>query len=191
MADENKPEGSNVILDRIKNSFFASDMNNIGDYLLKKVVIPSAQDLASNLIDGVFKTASTMKDILIYGEDGKPNIGKRDYAGAFRSPARSTLITSRSIVSSSTGGYFRSGGRYNFDELDFDDLYTARETLVKLVDILETYPCVTVADFLEAANRSSQPVDRNWGWTNLSKAEPRRLTNGRWVLKMPPAQYLK
>lgn len=186
--EEKKVMEAKGVLDRVKNSFFASDMNNIGDYLLTKVVIPSAQDLASNLIDSVFKTATTMKDILIYGEDSRPNSGRRDYTGAFRSPSRSTLITSKS---GTTGGYFRSGGRYNFDDLDFDDLYTAKETLDKMSDILETYPCVTVADFLEAANRSSQPVDQNWGWTSLNKAEPRRLSNGRWVLKLPPVQYLK
>lgn len=178
------------ILGRLKHSFFASDMNNIGDYLLRKVVIPSAQDLASNLVDGLFKTATTMKDILIYGEEGRLNSGKRDYASAFRSSNnRSTIITGGSSVFSQN--YLRSGGRYNFDYIEFEDLYAAKEVLDKLGDILENYPCVSVSDFLEAANRSSQPIDQNWGWLSLNKAEPKRNMNGHWVLKMPPVQYLK
>jgi hypothetical protein len=180
------------VLGRLKHSFFASDMNNIGDYLLKKVVIPSAQDLASNLVDGLFKTATTMKDILIYGEEGRPSSGRRDYASAFRNPnARSTLITSKSSPSNTYQNYMRAGGRYNFDYIEFEDLYAAKEVLDKLSDILENYPCVSVSDFLEAANRSSQPVDQNWGWLSLNKAEPKRNMNGHWVLKMPPVQYLK
>lgn len=198
MADDKFAWGKKVIL-KFKDSFFASDMNNVGDYLLKNVVIPGVQDLASNTVDSIFGTLTNAKDIFIYGEVKARNGRKINYTGAFNSGVkpRSTLITSNSQAATNYRSLApkTSGGRYDFSELAFNNSSACKDILIKMADVLEEYQRVSVADFIEFASEygasiTSQPVDFNWGWTDLSSAYPKRIVGG-WIVSLPPVVYLK
>lgn len=190
VSDTPDIDDSSGIITRIKNSFFAADMNNIGEYLLENVIFPSCKDLASNVVDSVFGNIITMKDILIYGEArGKAKQTKHtDYSGVFRksNEARHTTI----ISSSSKPVSINYGGRYDFSARTFDYLDDAKSVLLELCDILEEYDAVTVANFCDLANLPTKPVDYKWGWTNLSSAKV-KPTGSKWYIDMPKPIYLE
>lgn len=195
MADEKFAWGKKVI-SKFKDSFFASDMNNIGDYLLKNVVIPGAQDLASNTVDSIFGTLTNAKDIFIYGET-KAHNKRVNYTSSFASgnKPRSTLITSKSGTNYRSLAAKSAGGRYDFSEVRFTNSAACSDILQKMTDVLDEYQRVSVADFIEFASEqgasiTSQPVDFNWGWTDLSSAYPKRAVGG-WIISLPPVVYLK
>ena len=66
-----------------------------------------------------------------------------------------------------------------------------------MTEILDQYPIVTVADFLDICTseyqkdvqvfnvRSSEPTDHNYGWNDLSTAKVVPTWNGDFVIKFP------
>ena len=182
--EEQEPSG---ILSRVKNSFFAADMDNIGNYLLETVVYPSCKDLASNLVDSVLGNIITMKDILIYGEtkNHSRNKGYTNYSGVFRGSAsnqNSTIIHSSNAI--------RRGTSYDLSAITYDYLDDAKSVLNEICSILLDYDAVTVANFLEASNLTPKPIDYKWGWTNLATAKIRPI-GSEWYIDMPKPIYLE
>lgn len=194
--DEEKVGFGRKLFNKFKDSFFAADMNNIGDFLLKEVVEPSAKDLASNIIDSTFMTLTNAKDIFIYGEaKARPGGVRPNYKGAFSNPSarRSTVISGSKQV----GGIVERGGRHCFDNIFFPGgLKDCNDVLFEMAQAMDEYQRVSVAEFLEIAAEYSkdvpiiQHVDYNWGWTDLTTAAPKRVTGG-WIITLPPVVYLK
>lgn len=188
-AEEIKSTG---FISRIKNSFFAADMNNIGEYLLENVIVPSCKDLASNVVDSVLGNVISMKDILIYGEaKSRTKQAKRtNYTNAFRGGASTSSATSTNSSTIIRSSSIHAGGKYDFSANTFEYLDEAKAILLELSDILEEYDAVTVANFCDLAMIQTKPVDYKWGWRNLSSAKVRPI-NGRWYIDMPKPVYLE
>ena len=66
------------------------------------------------------------------------------------------------------------------------------EAVIEQMDgIMETYGMVSVADLYDLVGMSSNCTEYNYGWTNIRNAEPVRLRDGGWMIKMPKAIPIK
>ena len=65
----------------------------------------------------------------------------------------------------------------------------ADEVLGDLMDYIEEYQEATVADYLDLIDKPSDPQDNKWGWTNLSRAQVKRVRN-RYTIDFPRVTYL-
>lgn len=78
--------------------------------------------------------------------------------------------------------------RYGF-VFDFDSRKEAEDTLDKIIDVLETYDVVTVADVLDILGQSSGHQDDVYGWVTSSRFEVYRTNNG-YRLSLPKPSFI-
>ncbi len=156
--------------------FFAKDLEDVGDYLVKQVIIPEMRDAFYSLID-------KGTQMLLYGE--ARNKRSTPGPGTVRVSYNKCYDQSRP-----TEQQTRSRSGMNFDNVTFEEMADAEEVLNQMIDILEDYKSVSVADFCDLANIPDEYTDRKYGWINLSRAEVRRTSGGEYYVKLPKAILL-
>lgn len=79
----------------------------------------------------------------------------------------------------------------NCDDLVFETRKDAEDTLAAMLEIVEKYGCVSLADVYEIAKITSIPYAANkYGWTSLDCGEVIRCRDG-YYIKLPRAIELK
>lgn len=163
-----------------KQSYFSSemikkDLIGIGEYVFKDVLIPTIKKTISEIV-------STGTDMLLYHGDVR----------APKKPNGSSYISYNSYSSNSSYARPRENSRddYRYDDIILDNRGEAEEVLSGMVDILDRYHVVSIADLYDLVGLSSRSTDHNYGWTNLSSASTARVKDG-YLLKLPKAILLK
>jgi hypothetical protein len=82
---------------------------------------------------------------------------------------------------------------HKFDNVFFEGptaLADARDVFNSMVDYLEQYPTVSIAELYEfTGTRSDNFTNGNYGWTNLSTASVKPVRGG-WIIDFPPVELL-
>lgn len=163
---------------KFKDSFISEDIGNVKSYVILDVLIPAAKKAISDIItNGI--------DMLLYGETRHRSEGKRsnvvDYVSYNRySDRRDDDRFSRS----------RSIG-YSYDDIVLESRAEAEAVLNSMVDLIDTYDVVSVADLYDLVGVSGNFTDNRYGWTNLSSASVERLRSGGYILRLPRATTIK
>lgn len=173
--------------EKIKESFFGEDIDNVGDYLLFDVLIPSAKELFDTFL-------TNAKDIILFGEvRDAPSRGRRSgrggyvaYDGYSRRSRRETSSARRA--------------RFDFSYIEFDTLDDIDDVIEEMRDIFTVYNEITVAQYYQSADPDGiriSPTDNNWGWIDIRaftladtrKVRSRNPETGemevKWVLDLP------
>lgn len=171
---------------RFVRTFFSGDVNNLGEYLLKDVIVPMIKDLVFNSIEDALKRS-------MYS-DGRPG-------GSYRGGS-STRYDNRTRVSYDQQYRTVPGGRPTAatssmrrpparqpDATDVDgivlDTYAEAEAVISgLGDIMDHYGSASVADLNDLTMQSSVHTDYNFGWENMQGMKVERY-DGRFVLVLP------
>ena len=83
-------------------------------------------------------------------------------------------------------------GQYYFEDIVLSSKGDAEVVLTQLIDILDEYGQVTIADLRDTVGMSGQYTDRNWGWISLANARTERLRGTQnYILDLPQPIYLK
>ena len=69
----------------------------------------------------------------------------------------------------------------------FSRIIYPEEVLDKMFELLDTYQFVSVADLYDLVGVTGNYTDNKYGWTNLRGAEPVRMRDGGYALKLPKA----
>lgn len=146
--------------------------------IIYDILIPAAKDLVSDMLTGGI-------EMILFGKEG----GRDD--------RRTTRDRGRSYVS--YGNYYGSkrnkrdgysrinrAAAHTFDDLIFDNRQEAEDVLTHMVDILDEYQEIKVADLYDLVGETSTFTDYKWGWENLSSASVARVRDG-YKLKLPKA----
>lgn len=150
-------------------TFFGGDIASIGQYILYDVLIPSAKTVISEIVQSGIEMA-------LFGEAKSRNI-RRDKSRSYVSytdyskPRHSSTIDTRR-------------DRFRLDEIILEHRSDAEQVLDGLVDILDQYDAVSVADLYEMIGMESSHVHNKYGWENLSRAEVLRVREG-YLLSLP------
>ena len=99
-------------------------------------------------------------------------ISYRDYSASSRKDERrSDNYRSRSVL--------------DYDDILFSSKGDAELVLTRLIEALDTYETVSIADFYDLSNVSDIPhTANNYGWDNLSKAYVDRVRDG-YIIRFP------
>lgn len=181
---------------KLRETFIAADISNVGDYIVKEILVPTVKDV---FVNSVRNTVS----MLVYGEPdrgyrkrsdwGGPYI--RDYDGYYNygSYYRDDSRRRRSSIDAGPSGY--SGGGYigtsGNIEIWYPNYSEAIDVLLSLRDGLGTHPSVTLSNLYELSRMSDMitPECSSRGWTDLSAAYVKQ-DGGSGVLILPPTCYL-
>ena len=164
------------------NTFFSESVPNAFEKVLTDVLIPAAKSMFSDAVTRVVET-------VLFGESGSPR-SRRDR-------------DDRSYVS--YGSFHRSSRREERDEprvrtntsrFDPRDIFfrygqEADEVLNKMLDLLEKYDWVTVADFLDLAGVEDESwSNQDWGWEDLRGVRCTHTKDGYQIMLPNPKRLM-
>lgn len=158
---------------KLSETFLEDDGQNVMDYIIYDVLIPSAKETLSNVVtNGI--------EMLLFGESkgsrttrdrGKSRVSYQSYYDDENRRSRS-----------------RGRGRrtcHDFDDIIFDHRGEAEEVLSSLVELIDGYGQATVGDFYDLVGMSGSYTDNKWGWDNLASAYIERARGGGYIIRLP------
>lgn len=160
-------------MSKIKDVFISDDASNVKSYVIMDVLVPAVKKAIKDIVtDGI--------EMILYGDvrhdrDRRSGASYIDYSRAsVRGDDRR-----RDLPAARTG--------YGYDDLELDSRGEAEEVLSRMDELIATYGVVSVADMYDLAGITPNYTDNRYGWTNIRTAEPVRLRNGAYTLKLPKA----
>lgn len=147
--------------------FVRDDVENVKDYVIKEVVIPTIQRL---ILDSITESAS-----MIFGYDKNRKTS---------SSASYVSYESRFSESRNRRTEPRLQKGFEYDSILFESRGEAEEVLDTMCDMLEMYGIVSVSDLYDLAGLDSPYTANRYGWTSLRSAEPARTRDG-YILRLP------
>lgn len=151
--------------------FLAEDIGSVREYLFYDVLIPAIKN-------GIVEMVQNGTEMLFNGRikpKGKP-IGGGGYFAYNR-------------VSSGNGAFQESRpvrSRYSFEDIYLESRAEAEEVLDTMLELLDRYGSVRVADLYELVGVTGNGyTDNNFGWKDLRAASVNRTRDG-YLLKLPP-----
>lgn len=151
---------------------FSENMPSVGDYIMWDVIIPAAKNTITEII-------SNGIEMLLYGETDRSPYLKRDrgrthvsYNSIYDSRKRTRTVPERART------------RHSFDDIVLDSRADGEEVLAGMLELLDIYEVVSVADFYAMVGLDAEWTDNRYGWDNLASAEVRRIRQG-YILDLP------
>lgn len=160
---------------KLMDMFISEDAANIKTYIVMDVLVPSIKKAISDIVtDGV--------SMLLFGGKGSRN-NDRIAAGAPKVSYRNYYDDGRDR----RDGY-SARVRFDYADISFPSRGAAESALSQMIEILDRYPFVTVADLYEMAGleRECPHTANKYGWTKLNTADVVRVSDG-YVIKLPKA----
>lgn len=161
-----------------KNIMAPGDVNNIKDYIIMDILIPSAKKVLS-------EAGRVFIDMLVWGDSGRTRNGSAPYDKvSYNDYGR---YSSNNQQSSAT----RTRSVFGCDDVIVNSRWDAEEVIRTLNDILETYQVVSIATFYDVCGiRDDNYMNNKYGWTSVRNAEVVPTRDGRFAIRMPKAMPL-
>lgn len=164
---------------KILRSFMPQDVGSIGRSMVMEVMLPQLKQTFYNALKNGL-------DTLFWGPGGpKKNsssgIGtKVNYTG-YSNPGKTTSVVNAS----------RPSATMDPEDVHFETKMDAQDVLDTMLEVIETYGEVSLADFLEISGVANDNYTyRKYGWQSLAGSEIRRLGTGEFYIRMPRVKPL-
>ena len=169
-------------LRKFVDNFITDDLNSVKDYWVKDVLVPNIADTIEDLVVGGVRT-------LLRGVSGRRD--RRDGRSYSGSPSfvNYSRYSDRRDDRSNRNDSARRG--YDQGSVVVNSRADAEAVIEQMDGIMDTYGMVSVADLYDLVGMTSNYTDNNYGWTNIRNAEPVRLRDGGWEIRMPRAIPIK
>ena len=153
--------------------FISEDAANVKSYIVMDVLVPAIKKAVSDIVtDGI--------SMILYGGTGgnrsRSSSTSRVSYRSYYDERKDDRRDSRYVV----------GGRFNYDDIIFESRGEAESVRKQMIDIIECYGFVTVADMYDLAGITPPYTSNNYGWVNIRNSEALRVRDG-YVLKLPKA----
>ena len=150
--------------------FSNQDKQDMKDYIVDDVVIPSIKNL---ILDTIIGAATRL------------------FGGSRRSTSVGNKVSYRSCYDDNRivgGGSSRAADRprFDYDEIIYDTRLDAERVRDQMDEVIAKYGFVTVADMYDMANLPQPYTSGKYGWTNIRNAEV-LYHGGGYILKLPKA----
>lgn len=161
---------------RFADIFISEDAANVKSYIFMDVLVPAIKKAVSDIVtDGI--------DMILYGGTGGSDGRSRRKS--------SDKISYRSYYDSRRDGH-QDGprSRFEYDDIVFETRGEAEAVRREMLEVIDRYGFVTVADMYDMADLTAPYTSNNYGWVNIRNAEPVRVKGG-YVLKLPKASPIE
>ena len=157
---------------KLTDIFISEDARNVKSYIFMDVLVPAIKKAISDIVtDGI--------DMILYGGSDSGRKTKPSNSVSYRNYYESP----RSSMSSRNEP---QRSRFDYDDIVFESRGEAELVREQMVDMIERYGFVTVADMYDMADLTSPYTSNKYGWTNIRSAEAVRVRDG-YILKLPKA----
>ena len=158
-------------LTKLADTFISDDAKNVKTYILSDVLIPATKKAICDIVtDGI--------SMILYGGTGRnrknSSISSVSYRSYYDQRDRDRYQSDNPRT--------RTG--YNYNDIILETRGEAEEVLRQMMEMIETYDVVSVADLYDLVGITGQYTDNNYGWTNVRNTEIIRVRDG-YLLKLP------
>ena len=184
-AEENKPDKNiqKVVTGSVKTKknegrkllgmFISEDAGDVKSYVVMDVLIPAIKKAISDIVtDGI--------EMILYGEKGRKSSTRSADRVSYRSYYNDSSRRDRDRDD------YHSSRRFDYDDIIFNSRGDAELVRERMVEVIEHYGFVTVADMYDMAELTAPYTASKYGWTNIRTAEVIRVRDG-YILKLPKA----
>ena len=147
---------------------------DVGSYIVYDVLLPAFKNTLAEMVSGGI-------EMLLFGE---------------RRGSRTDRNRGKSYVSYNTASKQqrpepsqRNRSLHNFEEIVLESRGEAEEVLSRLVDLVDEYGQVSVADLYDLVGTTSNFTDNKYGWLNLGRATVSRVRGG-YLIDLPKTVVL-
>ena len=162
---------------KVAEFFIGEDVANVKSYILYDVLIPAAKNTFLDML-------SSGAEMLFFGETRRGSRTVRDKGRSYinYTPYDKQFRPERDRRDTTNAGVGRP--RHDSNEIILETRGEAEIVLSRLVDLIDDYGLVSVADLYELVGVPSNYMDNKWGWENLSTARVERVRNG-YLIVLP------
>ena len=162
--------------------FLAEDVDDVGEYLVKDLIIPGVKDVFFNFLWALFwGDRRAGPSIGIGGKTAYNKVGQS---------ARIRGIGSGSSKKQEDPEETEALKKLDLNNIAFASQAEAKEVLMAMKMYLDTYPSVPAGYLQELLEESKDWTSEYWGWTDLSDARIRPTSRGGWLLVLPKPERL-
>ena len=158
--------------------FLSEDVGDVKTYLVYDVLVPAIKENIADAINGaigmLFFGEATRRQ---RGRSGSGTGAKVNYGGYFNGGSDRRERIPRSYRSD-------DDRRESVDDILISSRADAEQVLDEMFELLDTYKQVTVADFYDMLDISSEFTDNKFGWTDLRGARV-VPTRGGYRIELP------
>lgn len=186
------PKKQEVVLKEVEkpgNWFYEESGGSVVKYVFKNVFVPTIKKL---VVDAVTNAVN----VWLYGAD---TTTKKTTNSRYSWGGTSNIINYNEVSKNPQPKPVEKVrlSVFDYENVEFKTRGIAELVLTEMCEILDQYPLVTVADFLDICTseyqkdvqvfgvRSSEPTDHNYGWNDLSSAKVVPTWNGTFAIKFP------
>lgn len=178
---------------RLMDTFFRGD-SGVVSYLIREIVIPTAQNLLTDMVTQGIEKA-------VYGEVRTP-ARRSPVRGASQYPVargphvsydrvnQNTIIRGPQTNSTQPQRPVRQTAAVELDDIVLETEFGAQTIVEKLYEAIEDYGAATVANLKELLGETALYTDHKWGWTEGAEFKVRRIRGG-FLLDYPDPADLR
>lgn len=153
--------------------FISEDAANVKSYICMDVLVPAIKKAISDIVtEGV--------DMILYGGTGG---GKRKTSSGNKVSYRKYYDDRRDDRRETS---YRDRNRFDYDDIVFDSRVEAEAVRSEMMDCIERYGMVSVADMYDMAGLAAPYTSSKFGWTSIRTAEVKRVRDG-FIIELPRA----
>lgn len=192
----NKPKS---IGKKFKDVFFGGDLKSAARFAVADILLPGFRDLLFDMLTRSSEAIIGGSKRVIYGE----SVYERRRPPEYRSRILYNNIITRDVYPrdprESRDPRFarersRLPDRYREERPGINDIILAQKedaelVVEQLIDIIDKYDYVSLADFYKLLGWASSAIDFKWGWTYLHNVEIRQVRDG-WLIDLPPLEAI-
>lgn len=167
-------------VEKFAGAFIQDDLDNVKQYIVSDVIIPTIKDTILNTISMFF-----------YGET------RANPRGHVRSSSPMTKVSYTSYFDDKYGTRPTQPKRsvtssgFEYEDLLFDNRGDAELLLQEMENTLERYHTISVFDMYDMAGEVAPFTYQNYGWTSLRNARVTQVHGGQYIIEMPRALPMK
>ena len=186
---------------KISETFLGDNLKNAMRYVIDKVLIPTAKSTISDLAGMGGDVIRMTVDRMMYGENieniirGRRSTGPRinytGYSARTKIPndtryfaENNNMPRTQQQVQQNPQITTLKRVRQNFDDIVMESRTDAEEVLTRLLDFIDNYGIVSIAEFYDMIGFETSYADFKYGWEELGQAVVTRVRDG-YVLHLP------
>jgi hypothetical protein len=172
---------------KFKETFFGGDARTAARYVSTDVLLPALRNL---IVDSITKGVERV----VWGESMQTRGRRPTSYGSRIQYDRTPIRTSGRPVEDRYGLPDQRPAAWRSPKREFNDivLSTREEAALvveRLVDIIDKYDTVSLADLYDLLGLPSSHVDNKWGWSYLNNVQIRQIREG-YLIELPSLQEI-
>ena len=162
--------------------FLADDVDDVGEYLVKDLIIPGIKDVFFNFLWALFWGDRRAGGSVI-GGNNRTNYSKASQVSRIRTIGQ----TKKDQQEDEDNAIIR---KFDLSNIQFASQAEAKEVLTAMKMYLDEYPTCPVGYLQELIGESGDFTSEYYGWTTLGDARIRPTSRGGWLLVLPKPERL-